>query len=915
MKTSEPICESAIAKRLAEVAPLAVLVLRDDGVIAYANAYLCSIIDVAVDEMTSSDWFETYVPAGDRERCRQTFEAALAGRSSGVDMNCVVARTGERRFLEWTHTSLFRESDRRFLLHIGLDATARVELQETRRADRDKLRGILDAIYTPVGLLDTEGMVLEANAASLGEAGLPRQGLKGKPFWEMPWFERDPATRAKVEAAFRSAAAGAVARDRFVARMAEGVEAPLDIEFAPVRRSGGEIDAVVAAGVNVLRQTLAEKAAEADRAKLEEAQRIAKLGSWELRFAGRELCWSAEVYRILEVDPALARPSYAAFLKIVHPADRSRVDETYRRLLAKREAHDLEYRLLLEHGRTKWVHERCETSFDDGGRAIVSRGTLQDVTERRHVQEALWRSEQTLSSILSVSHEAIIVTDQEGTVRLFSKGAEDIFRAGQEEILGRRIDELIPERFRGQHARHLRDFAVSPVASLRMNERMEIVGLRKTGEEFAAEASVSKVVCEDGVVFAVILRDISERKAYEAALRSAKRKAEQGSEAKSAFLATMSHEIRTPMNGVLGMLSVLQGATLDDLQKDIVETALEAARSLMDILNDILDYSKIEAGALRLEIAPFDIRSVLTKVCSLHVLTASRKQVSIKVDTTPDAPSALMGDATRIRQILHNLVSNAIKFTEKGSVHVAAAYRRHPEGGVLEIDVRDTGIGMSADQLELIFDRFSQADSSITRRFGGSGLGLAIVKGLIDAMGGEILVSSQLGHGSTFSLKLPMTERVPVAAVVLPETAPSIDRSRDLRVLVVEDNDPSAKVLQLLLEQEGVALTLARNGEEAIAAFEPGAYDLILMDIQMPLLDGESAMKVMRRLEMDGTGWPSRIVACTAFARSDKNAHYLRTGFNHVLEKPVDPEKLRHVLRDARAHRASHVPAQRGVSW
>ncbi len=651
----------------------------------------------------------------------------------------------------------------------------------------------------------------------------------------------------------------------------------------------------IASGVDVTQEVLYARDVSAERARLAEAQRVARIGSWELDHRTDALSWSDEVYRIFEIDPARQQPSYDVFLAHIDPRDRDAVDSAYRTSLETRKPYSIRHRIDLGEARQRWVEERSETEFDGAGVPLVSRGTVQDITAAVESAEIARRSETMVSSFLHISPEAMLVTDPTGRILTFSDGAEQVFRCRRRDVVGRSIDQLMPERFRAAHKNHLEGFAQSHRQALRMADRAEIRARRFTGEEFAAEATVSKVPGLHGDLFAVIVRDLSERKAYEAALESAKVRAEAATEAKSAFLATMSHEIRTPMNGVLGMLAVLAMEELKPTHREMVDVAIDAGHALMEILNDILDYSRIEAGELRLELARFDIRSVLKKTQTLHAFKARAAGVDLDVAIDPGVPETLVGDAARIQQILHNLVGNAVKFTRKGRVDVRATCSMHEgEGCTLVVSVADTGIGISKDLLETIFDRFTQADSSITRKFGGSGLGLSIVKGLVSAMGGRIEVTSEPGQGSRFTVSIPVQLSVgEVARIGQASTGVRVGMPhRPVRVLVAEDNVLNADTLRLLLDRKGVVVTLAHNGEEALKLFEPGRFDLVLMDIQMPVLDGESALKVLRKFEAASGRMTAIVAACTAYVDEERAARYRQIGFDHVLPKPIDPDEI-----------------------
>ncbi|WP_293381430.1 ATP-binding protein [Phenylobacterium sp.] len=419
---------------------------------------------------------------------------------------------------------------------------------------------------------------------------------------------------------------------------------------------------------------------------------------------------------------------------------------------------------------------------------------------------------------------------------------------------------------------------------------------RADGVEIWVEASSRQLRGGDGKTLRVVgaLQDITRRRESEHALRQARDEAEAANKAKSVFLATMSHEIRTPLNGVLGMAQAMAAEELSPAQRERLDVVRQSGESLLAILNDVLDLSKIEAGKLELEETEFDIEALARGAYAAFTAIAAAKDLTFELTVEPAARGVWRGDATRVRQLLYNLVSNAIKFTEVGEVEVRVSRAPKAKGAGLVLRVRDTGIGIAAEPLSRLFTKFEQGDATTTRRYGGTGLGLAICRELAELMGGEILAESEPDRGSTFTALLPLRRISRAAPPPEPaaETPPAAVLSGPLKVLAAEDNAVNQLVLKTLLLQLGLTPVVVGNGADAVAAWEAEPWDLILMDVQMPVMDGPTATRAIRAGEARAGRARTPIVALTANAMSHQVSEYLAAGMDDFVAKPIEAARL-----------------------
>ena len=513
--------------------------------------------------------------------------------------------------------------------------------------------------------------------------------------------------------------------------------------------------------------------------------------------------------------------------------------------------------------------------------------TLTDITDRRRSDERLRESEARYRLLADHTSDLIVLDDGDGRHRYISPAVTSILGYSTEEAIRVGLRTLVHTEDSAKLTETLRALTAEHATG------SAIYRLRhKAGRDVWVEAAFRRIEDSSGVQVIQAIRDVTERQDQEADLRNARKAAEAGGRAKAEFLATMSHELRTPLAGILGVHDLLrEDPTLTRDQARLVGLARESGRSLLTIVNDILDFSKIEAGQLAIEALPFSLNAVIEGCRQLSVETLQGRAVRLAVELAPDLPNWLLGDPTRLRQIVLNLATNAIKFTPQGSVVLRALRVQAPGSGArLRIELVDTGIGVRPEILPMLFERFVQADGSTSRQYGGTGLGLTICKRLVELMGGEIGAESRFGEGSTFWFEIPLRLAQGEDAAQ-DRSASLLQRStgRHWRILLAEDNVINQEIIGTVLRQKGHVVTVVADGERAVsAALDDGPVDLVLMDVQMPGQDGLAATRAIRaREQAEGRG-RLPIIALTANAMAEEIERCRASGMDAHVAKPVD---------------------------
>ena len=522
----------------------------------------------------------------------------------------------------------------------------------------------------------------------------------------------------------------------------------------------------------------------------------------------------------------------------------------------------------------------------------------QEISERQLIEQELRLSESKLNSIFTSVPEAIVVADACGRIVQCNVATAEIFGFESHELIGENIKIFMQSHERAVHDGYLKTYAETGQKRL-LNQPRIVQGMRKDGTLFPVRITVKETRVDDAHFFIGVIQDFTAIQHTQNLLVEAKNKAEQANRMRGEFLANMSHEIRTPMNGILGMTELAMTTDDSQTQKEYLSLARDSASHLLHIINQILDFSKIEAGALELEelmVCPTQL--VRHTARSLEQL-AQTKGVSLRVENDPTLPDLVWVDPVRVRQVLTNLIGNAIKFTEDGTISVKTQLLSSQEPGsvMMQLSVTDTGIGFDSSRAEALFSPFTQADGSITRSYGGTGLGLAITRSLLQLMGGDITATSQQGQGACFTITFPMrlvmeaTSDADMSRVALSD-ATSAMPPKSLSVLLVEDHEINRKLAQIMLQRMGHQFVLANDGQQALDCLDKDHFDVVLLDVMMPVMDGLTALRLWRERESERNLPRTTVLMVTAHAMTGDRERFIAAGADGYVSKPMSEASL-----------------------
>jgi PAS domain S-box-containing protein len=786
------------------------------------------------------------------------------------------------------------------------DMTARKRAEAALVEAEERARHLLESVGEGILGVDHQGQVIFMNPVAEEMLGWTAADLHGIRIHDAIHYAYEdgrayPVDQCPQRGAYEDGLECRV--DGEVLWRRDGTCFPVEYIARPLM-SGDAVTGAIISFRDISERRAAEEALRESRERLDFVLLAAEVGTWEWEIDPDVIEWDDMVTTLYGLPDDLRSGPWSVFDAHIHPNDVDVVDAAATLAIETDASYEVEFRVVHADGSVAYLAERGRVRRDEAGEAVTLSGVTWDITERRRVEEEL----RFTTFVVEHAADTVFWMAADGSLLYGNRTARESLGYSAEEfssLMVHDIDADFPIERWPEHIAELRETGSMTFESRHRRRDGTIVPVEVTAMyfEFGGEAF--------DVAFC---RDISERRAAEDALRRAKEQtdaanrdlqvaiaranqlaveAESANAAKSEFLANMSHEIRTPMNGVIGMTALLMDTDLDAEQRDYAQTVNNSADALLTIINDILDFSKIEAGRLEMEVLDFDLRTTVEDTCDLPALQAQAKGLELIALVEPDVPSALRGDPGRLRQVLTNLLGNAVKFTEHGEITVTVGLVEETDDrATLRFSVRDTGIGINPGKADGLFEAFTQADASTTRRFGGTGLGLAISKRLVELMGGGIGVDSELGAGSTFWFTATLSRQDP-SSFVAPEDLDT-DRITGARILAVDDNETNRKVVAGMLETWGCRHDEVDSAAVALdvlhAAVEQGEpYDVAVLDMMMPETDGEALGRLIKA-DSDIAG--VHLVMMTSMGSRGDAGRLERLGFAAYLTKPVKQSQL-----------------------
>jgi len=887
----------------------------------HVGSYISPVADkmLGLPEGTIGDSFEkyfSYVHPDDLPAMQETLFKAI--RTLGKDKTAEYRMRKADGTMLWVHSrfSTYSQPDGRVTVFgIASDINEHKQAEKTLQESEELYRSILNASPDVIAITDLEGRILLVSPKALIMFGSDREKeLLGRLVTDFIVSEDHDRVLSNVALMFQSVMTGP---GEYRGLRADGSTFNIEVNGEFIRDAKGQPTKIVFIVRDITERKQADEALRESDARY---KRIVETANEGIMILDSQFCFTFVNQKLADMlgylpEEMLDRP----VISIIFEEDLTDHLATMEKRAAGAGG-QYERRLRRKDGSSCWTIVSATVLKNEAGQFTGSFSMLTDITERKKADEALKESELRFRTMVEMAPDAIFIVSQTGAFIEVNPAACKQLGYTREQLLSRHVSDILPVSLAAKASWRLKTMENA-------DSSYESFHMRSDGTQVPVELNIRKIMLNGNPAMLGIARDITERKRAEEMLQQTNqdleiaieqsnelaRQARQANAAKSEFLANMSHEIRTPLNGVIGMTGLLLDMDLNSEQHESAQIAHISGEMLLSLINDILDLSKIEARKLELERLDFDLRSTLKDTADLLAIGAHEKGLELVCFVEPEVPSFLRGDPGRLRQILVNLGGNAVKFTETGEIVIRVRLESEDERNVtIRFSVSDTGIGIPANRQDILFSPFTQVDGSITRKYGGTGLGLAISKHLTELMGGKICLKSEEGKGSTFWFTAVFEKRPAGSgsadekfakiegegAIERCAAVPTISENgkRKIRILVVEDNPVNQKVAQAMLRKMGLRADVVADGQEAINALQMIPYDLVLMDCQMPEIDGFEATRCIRLEGSKALNPGIPIIAMTALSMQGDREKCIQAGMNDFIAKPVQQRELAEVI-------------------
>jgi PAS domain S-box-containing protein len=855
-------------KYMVNLIPEPIIIASLSGDLFYGNPAFEKVFGYSAEEVAELNIYDLIHPE-DKVIARESFNDQE--RSFEIKHLC---KEGDYKWIAWTATIQYEEQ---LIYAVGHDITERKVMETNLRHSQVLLQNLLDNAEVIIRQFDKNGKIILNAGKDIRKIWPDPNKSVGRSMFEV--HKNDPGVLENVERILNG--------HDLANREIEYNGYIWNVRYTLIKDRNGEPDGGLIIASDITEMKRAESELEHTKKRLQEAQEFAHLGYWEFNAINKEHFWSDELYRIYGYQSHEFEITLENILGIIYPEDRALMGKAINML--SKDDYELNFRVIKPNQEIAWMYGKVKYELDHEGKLVRRYGIVQDITQRKLEEDRIIESEAKYRELADNISVGIMAYDKNGNVTFVNpKHLEILGSKSKEFTMSVNVFTFQP----------LVEYGIADIfkeciqnGKLTIKET-EYISPWDKKSIFRIQATPVKDDQGNVISAIAITEDFTARNLLENELKVAKEQAELSNQAKSQFLANMSQEIRTPMNGIMGMAQLLSFTNLNDEQNHMVNNITKSSKLLLNIVNDILDLSKIDAGKIEFNPEVVNLHNLMNDNYAMYSAIAKNKGLNFNIDIKEGVPETIIVDKIRLTQVINNLIGNAIKFTEIGTIAVAVKKVKLIENKVeLMFSVSDTGIGIKEEDISKLFNEFTQLDHSYTKKYQGTGLGLAISKRIVEMMGGEIFVESDYGNGSAFHFTCLVDPEVEQGVAPKNDSLLIQQSSYDVNVLLVEDDPVSQLIIRHLCKLKGWQLQVASDGRKALEIYDKHSFDLILMDIQLPEMSGFEVTQYIRENEKT-TGKHIPIIATTAYSMSTDKEKCLRIGMDDFVSKPINIQKL-----------------------